>query len=57
MKITSLKEVFNDHRKDMHHVVEDVLGKTLAVQLISVLQLRRIVAVKQTMQKITSKNL
>jgi hypothetical protein len=57
MKITSMKEVFNDHRKDMHYIVEDLLGKTLARQLIVVLQLRRVVAVKQTIQKITSKNL
>ncbi len=48
MKITSVKEVFKDHRDDIHFVVESALGKTMTNSIADTLRLKKINKVKRT---------
>jgi hypothetical protein len=47
MKITSVKEVFNDHIEDMSFVVDSALGKTMAKSIKDALSLRKILKIKK----------
>lgn len=47
MKITSVKEVFNDHRDDMQYIIESALGKTMAKSIVGVLNLHKISKIKK----------
>ena len=47
MKITSVKEVFKDHRDDIHFVIESALGKTMTKAIADTLGLRKVNKVKK----------
>jgi hypothetical protein len=48
MKITSVKEVFKDHRDDIYFVIESALGKTMTNSIADTLRLKKINKVKRT---------
>lgn len=47
MKITSVKEVFNDHIEDMRYIIESTLGKTMVRSIDNILNLRKINKIKK----------
>lgn len=47
MKITSVKEVFNDHIEDMKYIIESALGKTMVRSIDNILNLRKINKIKK----------
>jgi hypothetical protein len=48
MKITSLKEVFADHRDELQQIVKSLVGPTLASRLNELLRLRKVSTIKNT---------